>query len=90
MSAKTDAIRKERIRFESGNAEAARIILSDPRRFEGVQTVWARLYVARHHAQMAHAQKPLALAHRARVAMPPAQGNLFDAGVQDERSERAA
>jgi hypothetical protein len=40
----------KRTDYDRGNEDAARIILADPERYDGLPLQWAKLWVARHGA----------------------------------------
>lgn len=74
--------------YAAGNALAARIILADPGRYDGLPVIWARLYlstatyphVEAPHGALGSKREPATVQPaRARIEPPrPAQGGLFD------------
>ena len=77
-------------RYDAGNGEAAAVILSNPQKYAGLQTVWAVLWMSRHRTVLAHPKEPLVLAHRAVLPRPGEQMDLFDRQAANHQRERAA
>jgi hypothetical protein len=51
ISIRAKPVRTRHQRYDTANAGAAQIILSDPTKYDGLPLEWARLWMSRHGAQ---------------------------------------